>query len=538
MPVTAFGPLDVAQLTDVGLKRKHNEDACRMVIPPADAPEAAFGALFLVADGMGGLGGGDIASKAAIDALLRAFYDLQDREADPAIRLEDSIEAANRYVREQASQVGLARIGSTGAGLLFRRGGEVVAFNVGDCRVYRIRNGQITRISRDQSVMQRQIDLGMSEEEAKSARSSQVTAFLGQPMALQAFIVREQSQPGDVYLICSDGLWSLVDDADLLKAINGVPAQKAVEKLIKLARAKGGNDNITAMIIRVGNVPGRVGRLLVPLALATVIGVLGVGAAFALGGGSLQPTPTPTPTQTATSIPPTPTEPPTEAPTNTALPPSVTPQPTALPSATPTDTATVTPSPTLTNTATRTPSATRTETPTPSQTPSLTPSATNTSTNTPAPTVTASPTASLTPTPSATLTASFTPSRTATATEVRPPTITIDPALILTLFTATPTPTRTLTPTSTPTATRTPTVTPTATNTFTAEEAQTATRRAINNAAANQRRTLEALTATASGLATRQAELRLTQDAINTSSPPEPPQQPENPGGGDSGGGG
>jgi serine/threonine protein phosphatase PrpC len=531
MPVTAFGPLDVAQLTDVGLKRKHNEDACRMVIPPADAPEAAFGALFLVADGMGGLGGGDIASKAAIDALLRAFYDLQDREADPAIRLEDSIEAANRYVREQASQVGLARIGSTGAGLLFRRGGEVVAFNVGDCRVYRIRNGQITRISRDQSVMQRQIDLGMSEEEAKSARSSQVTAFLGQPMVLQAFIVREQSQPGDVYLICSDGLWSLVDDADLLKAINGVPAQKAVEKLIKLARAKGGNDNITAMIIRVGNVPGRVGRLLVPLALAAVIGALGLGAAFALGGGSLQPTPT----QTATLVPPTATELPTEAPTNTAPPPSVTPQPTALPSATPTDTATVTPSPTLTNTATRTPSATHTETPTPSQTPSLTPSATNTSTNTPAPTVTASPTASLTLTPSATLTASFTPSRTATATEVRPPTITIDPALILTLFTATSTPSLTRTPTATPTATRTPTVTPTATNTFTAEEAQTATRRVINQAEINRRRTLEALTATASGLSTRQAELQLTQDAINTSSPPEPP---ENPGGGDSGGGG
>lgn len=535
MPATAFGPLDVAQLTDVGLKRSRNEDSCRMTVPPANAPEAVYGALFLVMDGMGGLGGGDVASKTAIDSLLRAFYDTTDRETDPANRLEDSIEAANRHVREQAAQVGLARIGSTGAGVLLQRNGEIVAFNVGDCRVYRIRKGQIARISRDQSVMQRQIDLGMSEEEAKSARSSQVTAFLGQPMALKAFTIREQSQPGDVYLICSDGLWGLVDDSDLLKAVNGVPAQKAVEKLIKLARAKGGNDNITAMIVRVGNVPGAAARLFVPVALATVIGALGLGAAIAMQSSGT-PQPTPTPTQTATLVPSTATELPTEAPTNTALPPSATPEPSATPSATATNTPL--PTKTHTNTATYTPSATQTATPKPSETPSSTPSATGTNTQTPAPTVTVSQTASVTPTPSATLTASFTPSRTATATEIRPPTITIDPALILTLFTATPTPSQTHTATATPTQTRTPTATLTATNTFTVEEAQTATQRAINNAANNRRRTLEALTATAIGLSTRQAELQLTQDAINTSSPPEPPQQPENPGGGDSGGGG
>lgn len=173
--------LDLAELTDRGKKRTRNEDACRMLLPTPNAPERHAGALWVVADGMGGLGGGDHASQAAIDELVRAYYGQSQYGGDTVSRLEVALEAANRFVREQSAQVGLSRIGSTVAGVVLEENGTATIFNVGDCRVYHIRGDTIQRVSKDQSVMERQIDAGASEEVVKASRNSMVTAFLGQP---------------------------------------------------------------------------------------------------------------------------------------------------------------------------------------------------------------------------------------------------------------------------------------------------------------------------------------------------------------------
>src|SRR5512135_270554 len=164
-----YSALDLAALTDVGKKRQRNEDAYKMLIPPLDSGQAAYGAVFIVADGMGGLGGGDVASKAAIAALMRHYYAPSNTEKDLVARLQAALESANAFVRDQAGRVNLPRIGSTAAGIILRPDGEAVIFNVGDCRVYRVRKGKIERVSRDQSVMERQVESGLMTEEVAKA---------------------------------------------------------------------------------------------------------------------------------------------------------------------------------------------------------------------------------------------------------------------------------------------------------------------------------------------------------------------------------
>src|SRR5688572_8675227 len=135
--------LDAAELTDVGLVREKNEDTSKMLIPPPGAPQEAMGALFMVVDGMGGLGGGDVASQYAAAEIARHYYTDESTATDPTMRLHAALQAASNVVLEQAPRLGLPRIGATAAGILLSPSGDVVVFNVGDCRVYRIRDGEI-----------------------------------------------------------------------------------------------------------------------------------------------------------------------------------------------------------------------------------------------------------------------------------------------------------------------------------------------------------------------------------------------------------
>ncbi|MCC7207380.1 MAG: serine/threonine-protein phosphatase [Anaerolineae bacterium] len=483
MTTSFIGALDLAELTDVGLKRQRNEDASRMLVPPASAPESKFGALFMVADGMGGLGGGDVASRSAIDEIVHYYYDLRNREPDPAARLQSALESANIHVREQANAVGLPRIGSTAAGVVLTADGEAVVFNVGDCRVYRVRNGQIERLSRDQSVMERQIEAGiMTEEAARAMRNSMVTAFLGQPLPIVPYFHRVKVQPGDTFIICSDGLWGLAEADELLRIMRNTPSRTAVRKFVNLALSRGGNDNITAVVVRLGNPPARRLSWLLPLlaliVVAAVVGVLvvlsrnreGGGSGLLAGGDGGSPTATETPQGSSfTLTPPTgdtllapalgsPTGAttaaatveliqlvPTFTPTRGA---TLTPSATDAPPPSATFTATTGPTPTRpftltpSDTATFTPTFTASWTTTPSRTPSLTLTATITASATPTATFSATPSRTVTTFPSLTRTPTATATRTATPTLA--PTRTLSPALVKTISTPTLVPSPTL----------------------------------------------------------------------------------------------
>jgi protein phosphatase len=293
--------LDVATLTDVGLKRQRNEDSNRLLIPPDSSN--AMGALFMVADGMGGLGGGDVASQTAIESIFQRYFAPNNTEDNLEKRLHDALETANASVRDQAPKLRLMRIGSTAAGMILTGMGDVLVFNVGDCRVYRIREDKIERLSHDQSVLESRIDHGMSPEEAaRTTNTSMVTAFLGQPFPIKPEFRGDQAQDSDVYLICSDGLWGLTKPDEMLSLVKNTPAQTAAKKLIELALKRGGSDNITVMVVRVGKAPGG-SKLLLPAAIAAaVIAVIAI-AAIVIGSSSAKPSPTPQPSPIVTTAP-------------------------------------------------------------------------------------------------------------------------------------------------------------------------------------------------------------------------------------------
>lgn len=426
--------VDSAGQTDVGKKRTRNEDYFKILIPPRNVPQQKRGALFLVADGMGGVGGGDVASKSATEEIIRQYYDEQLTQDDPQRRLQAALEAANTYLHKQALKIGLQRIGSTIAGIVLTSTNEAIIFNMGDSRVYRIRDGAIERISQDQSVMAQQIESGLlTEEEAKAARNNNLTAFLGQPTLVTPVYRKVSLRKGDTFVICSDGLWSLVEDGEISEIAQKNNAKQAVQKFIQLALQRGAPDNVTAIVLRIG-----VSSSLLPFDLSSfwtrVIGLVAlaiiVAAALLLlaggGGDGLAPrapaVSSPTPVETEDNgvglefTPQSPTPSRTPTPTDT---PTATNTFTATPSPTATDTATPTYKPT--DTPSSTPTATQTRTPLPTRTPSNTPTATHTHT------ATASPTPSNTPTVTYTPSHTFTPTNTATATVTATPTATWTP---------------------------------------------------------------------------------------------------------------
>ncbi len=441
-----LGTLDVAVQTDIGRKRKRNEDYYDLHIPEPGSPQHAYGALFVVADGMGGMGGGDAASQTAVRVLFEHYYTERSPHITPLAALKAALEAANVAVRQKAREIHMSRIGTTAAGVLLLPNGEALIFNVGDARVYRVRQGFIEQLSHDQSVLQHQIDAGLiSAEQARQARNVNVTAFLGQPTSIEAVHRKVQVQPGDVFLLCSDGLWDLVTPHEMLRIVEQYTAEQATRRLIELALKRGAPDNVTVLVLRIGtNTTPRSTRKAfwaLPILLVALAAV--IWFAFAHNNKSADapilspssPANTSTPEKTTTLTAPTTTAPPNQAALISVF--TDTPSPTPDTSATPTPSATATPSVPPSATPSHTATSTATLTPTPTVTFSATPTSfpTPSATHTPRPSVTHTPTS----TPSATYTATLTPTP-------HPPTATLNPNVISPTPTMSPTVPPTLSP--------------------------------------------------------------------------------------------
>lgn len=252
-----------------------------MLVPPSDAPQHARGALFMVADGMGGMRGGELASTSALNAVIRTYYGLSNGDKpnalEPVEALREAIDAANTHVRQQAVRAGLDRIGTTLAGLVILPNNAGVLFSVGDSRIYRIRRRAIEQITHDQSVAALQASPENGEPGSERA-STQITAFVGQPFPLQPAIGIVQIRAGDRYVLCTDGLWSLTKEDELARIVRRHSAEHSIRKLIRLAHARGAPDNVTVIVISVER--QRRFRLLKAVALvllmATVVATVAV----------------------------------------------------------------------------------------------------------------------------------------------------------------------------------------------------------------------------------------------------------------------
>jgi protein phosphatase len=238
-----------AALSDTGRRRSRNEDSFLV------RPEKR---LYAVADGMGGHAAGDVASRMAIELLDRHFDGAAAPGADAAAIAESLREAA-----EEANRAILARgiaepeklgMGTTLTALsLLCPESSLVIAHIGDSRAYRMRDAELVQLTHDHTWVQRQIEEGKLS--AKQARrhplSSVLTRVLGSPELEEVDVVMADAQPGDLYMLCSDGLTSMVEDTDLRAILVGDwPLEELSANLVDAANLRGGHDNVTVVLLR------------------------------------------------------------------------------------------------------------------------------------------------------------------------------------------------------------------------------------------------------------------------------------------------
>src|SRR6478609_11771535 len=247
-----------AGLTDVGLQRDHNEDSFAILQDHE---------LYIVADGMGGHRAGDVASKLATEAIVDFFrataaedftwpFHFDSRMSEEENRLLTGIKIANRQIVERSSRSRECHgMGTTVVGALFSgKKGKMYIGHVGDSRAYRVRGGEIQQMTRDHSLVNDYL-LAMPEltEEQKSELPKNViTRALGMQEHVSVDLQGDDASVGDCYVLCSDGLSGMIEDAEIRDVITQAPSiEEACRKLIALANEHGGEDNITAVLVKI-----------------------------------------------------------------------------------------------------------------------------------------------------------------------------------------------------------------------------------------------------------------------------------------------
>ena len=240
--------------SDAGRVREINEDAC------LDQPGTGRWA---VADGMGGHAVGDLASRLVVDALSRiaSSVSIKTLIADARARLQ----AANQQLRDEAARRQVQRIGSTVVVLLAcdRFCGYLWA---GDSRIYLYRGGQLRQLTRDHSQVEQLKSLGViTDEEARHHPAQHmITRAVGATDVLDLDDDAIEVADGDIFLLCSDGLSNELSDDEMIAVLSSAERESVSEELVELALARGGRDNITAVVVQAEDLNGADKTLLNP----------------------------------------------------------------------------------------------------------------------------------------------------------------------------------------------------------------------------------------------------------------------------------
>lgn len=243
--------LDVAPLTDVGRKRPHNEDNMAYVIPKDPQVVAKKGALFIVADGMGGHAAGEVASEIAVDTISKVYY--QDDSDSVAVSLARAIKHANTLIHQRSAENMLrSGMGTTCVATVIR-GYMAYTANVGDSRAYIIRDGQVKQVTQDHSWVAEQVRAGLlTEDQARShSQRNVITRCLGTQADVEIDVFSEVLEEANTVVLCTDGLSGLLSDGELRTIVEQYIPQESVYHLVERANEHGGPDNITAIVVRV-----------------------------------------------------------------------------------------------------------------------------------------------------------------------------------------------------------------------------------------------------------------------------------------------
>jgi protein phosphatase len=245
-----------AGLTDVGRRRDHNEDALLV--------DEGLG-LFVVADGMGGHAGGGTASRLAVETIQGAVRAAQEKEPGlfagergvedspvPDLLRQAVEEACSVIYRRAQSDPELGGMGTTVTAVATDGRAAFVA-HVGDSRCYLLREGRIYQVSEDHSLVNEQLKAGaISADEARNSRFKNIiTRSVGFEQDVQVDLMGLEVEAGDRLVVCCDGLSNLVDDGEILELIEATPLEQVPERLVEIANDRGGDDNITVIVVAV-----------------------------------------------------------------------------------------------------------------------------------------------------------------------------------------------------------------------------------------------------------------------------------------------
>lgn len=248
-----FLPLESAQNTDPGKKRPNNEDWVTGFEPTNPLEIQKSGSLYIVADGVGGASRGERASQYASERVLFDFF--QEPNVHPAIRLERAMRDVCKGIYEYAQDSNISRMATTMVAANIR-GNVLTVANVGDSRCYLIRSGKVVQITEDHNIAAELVRNGsLSVEEAKHTKSGNtLLRSLGGDPDVDVDIFGEIDLfPGDIVLLCSDGLTRYVESETLLYLCSDGTAEQISKRLIDFANESGGADNVSVYVIKVGS---------------------------------------------------------------------------------------------------------------------------------------------------------------------------------------------------------------------------------------------------------------------------------------------
>ena len=250
--------LDVALLTDIG-GRASNEDNMSSYVPEDAQVMAKKGALFVVADGLGGHVQGEVASELAVNTIRDIYY--QDTDEDIALSLRKAVEHANALIwqrngekfqdatEDEKAQGGMA----TTCVAAVLQDDHVYVANAGDSLAFIMRAEQVMQIAQNHSWVAEQVLAGLlTKEQARShEKRNMISRCLGTKANVEVYVASEMVQDGDVLLLCTDGLWSLVEEDELRSIVEQYDPEESAKRLVERANENGGPDNITAVVVRV-----------------------------------------------------------------------------------------------------------------------------------------------------------------------------------------------------------------------------------------------------------------------------------------------
>jgi serine/threonine protein phosphatase PrpC len=241
IPVT----FELAMRSDIGTNRSNNEDFCGHLV---EAPDAV---VFVVADGVGGYEGGEVASKMAVETTLNTYRN-SPREWGASKRLHRAVQNANIEVYNFASTVPELRRMATTLTAVAIENGTLNAAHIGDCRLYLLRAGKITQMSKDHTMVGERVRMGlMTEERARNhPERSALLRSLGRELIVSLDRITMPLRKDDELILCSDGLYGVLENHELMSFTREFSAADACEKLIRNANRRGTGDNLTVAFFK------------------------------------------------------------------------------------------------------------------------------------------------------------------------------------------------------------------------------------------------------------------------------------------------